>query len=159
MASNLMILKRVGANSHYVNVALPAGMYNGYAVGLGVKNSDGTYASAAATAVTQKSVVILADEAISYEAEKLMNDKVFATGEIGRCLVLSKGDVITVPQANIVATNALAAAKFVTIKANSLPMECIDALGGTEQLSFVIESLYTKSGVLVADLRCIQTEQ
>lgn len=159
MSSNLMELKKIKATQHIVDVVAPASLYNGHVVVLGAKGTDGTYTVAAPAAVTNEGMVIIADIALSYEAEKLMNDKVIATGEVVRAYVPELGNVICIPQANITATAALAVGKVVVPKANALQMECLAAFAGTEVLGFIIESLYTKAGVAMAQLRCIRTEK
>jgi len=159
MASNLMILNKVKATAHIADVVAPASTYNGYVVVLGVKGTDGTYTTAAPAAVTDEGMVVIADEGLSYEAEKTIDDRVIATGEVVRAYQMELGDIISIPQANITATSALADAKVVVPNAGAAKMECLATLAGTEVLAFIIEDLYTKAGVLMAKLRCIRTQK
>lgn len=159
MASNLMELKKIKATQHIVDVVAPASLYNGHVVVLGTRGTNGTYAAAAPAAVTDEGMVVIADIAMSYEAEKLMNDKVIATSEIVRAYVMELGNVICIPVANVTATAALAVGKVVVPKQGALQMECLAAFAGTEVLGFVIESLYTKAGVAMVQLRCTRTEK
>ncbi len=159
MASNLMELQKIKATQHVVDVVAVNGLYNGNVVVLGTRGSDGTYSVAAPTGVAVEGMVLVADIGLSYEAEKMMNDKVIATGEVVRAYVMELGNVISIPVANVTATSALAVGKVVVPKANALPMECLAALAGTEVLAFIIEALYSKAGVAMVKLRCIRTEK
>jgi hypothetical protein len=154
--SNLVVLNKIGAKAHIVDVVAPASCANGYIVVLGTQNATTKYyACAAPAAVTDKSMAMVLAVPLSYEAQLTEDEFVIATGAIVRAYQLEKGDVVSIPVANITATAALAVAKFVVPKATFMKMECLDALGGTEVLGFKIEELYTKSGVAMAKLRCI----
>jgi hypothetical protein len=159
MANNLMILNKIKATAHIVDVVAPASLENGHVVVLGAKGTDGTYTVAAPNAVTDEGMAIIADCGLSYEAEKTVNDRVIATGEVVRAYVPELGDVISIPVSNITATVAVAATKIVVPKASATKMECLNAFAGTEVMGFVVESVYTKNGISMAKLRCIRTQK
>ena len=159
MASNLMELQKIKATQHVVDIIAPASLYNGHVVVLGARGTDGTYTVAAPTAVTDEGMVLIADIGLSYEAEKMMDDKVIATGEVVRAYVPELGNVVSIPVANVTVTSALAVGKVVVPKASALQMECLADFAGTEVLGFIIEKLYTKAGVSMVQLRCVRTQK
>ena len=156
--ANLLIMKKVGATAHYIDLVAPAGLENGNVVVIGAKQSDSTYACSANTAVTDDGMALIVDVALPYEVEKEQNDYVIATGEVVRGLIVSEGDIIDIPQANITATSALAANKVVVPDAAALPMECLASANGDESIIFNIDALYTKNSIAMASLRCIKVQ-
>lgn len=154
--ANLIVLNKVSAAATYVDVAAPASYANGYLATLGTQNSAGYYACAAPTAITDLGVVMVLAVPLSYEAQYVENDYAISTGEIVRAIVPYTGFVVSVPVANITASVALAVGKYVIPVAGAGKMESADALGGTESVAFIIDGLYTKSGVSMAKIRCIK---
>jgi len=154
--ANLINLSKVKASTTIFDIVAPASYANGYLATLGTINTDGTYDCAAPVAVTDLGMVVVLAVPLSYEAEKVENDYVIATGEIVRAYVPYSGFVVDVPAANITAGVALAAGKYVIPVAGAGKMTSADALGGTEAVAFIIDSLYTKSGVSMASIRCIK---
>jgi hypothetical protein len=159
MADNLIIMNKVSATAHYVDIVAPASSMNGYINVLGTKGTDGTYTVAAPAAVTDEGMCVLCDVSLPYEVEKEANDYVISTGEVVRALIPSLGDVISIPQSSITATAALAAGKVVVPKAGASKPECLAAFAGTEVLGFVIEKLYVKNSINMAQLRCVRTQK
>jgi hypothetical protein len=157
--SNLVVLNKVSANAHWVDIVAPASCANGYIVVLGLQNATTKrYAAAAVGAVTDREMHMVLGVPLSYEAQYTEDEYVIATGATVRALEVSKGDVISIPVANITATQALAQDKPVVPKAGAQKMECLNAVVGTELLVFNIDELYTKSGVALAKLRCIRAD-
>lgn len=154
--ANLIILSRVSATNHIVDVVAPASTLNGHILVLGAQGADKTYAAAAPAAVTDKSMVMVLDVPISYEVEKLENDYVIAAGQVVRAYVPTVGMVVSIPAAHVTATVALAATKTVVPKAGVAKMECLNAPAGTEEVIFVIDELFTKAGVPMVKLRCVK---
>jgi hypothetical protein len=154
--ANLINMDKVSASATYFDIVAPASYANGYLATLGTINTDGTYDCAAPTAITDLGVVMVLAVPLSYEAQYVENDYTIATGEIVRAIVPYRGLVVGIPQANITAGVALAAGKYVIPVAGAGKMTSADALGGTESVAFIIDSLYTKSGVSMASLRCIK---
>ena len=132
--ANQIVLNNIKATASIKNVVAPANTVNGGILVLGTQNADKTYAGAACGAVTDKSMVLVLEVPLSYEAEKIENDFVIATGATVRCYVPELGDVVSIPVANVTATVALAVGKIVTAKASTIKMECLDAFAGTEAL-------------------------
>ena len=154
--ANLNILTKVSSGAHYYDVIAPAGLVAGNAVEILTINTDGTYDVQAPTAITTKGVAISVPVTLPYEADVEQNDYAIATGEITRVLVPEVGQKIDFPVANFTATVAVAATKFIILDAGALKMECVNALGGTESIAFMVDKVYTKAGVSMAQIRCIQ---
>lgn len=154
--ANLIVLNKVSATTPVFDVVAPASYANGYLAVLGARGTNGTYAVTAPAAITDLEMVMVLAVPLSYEADYVENDYVIATGEVVRAYAPYVGFSVSVPAANITASVALAAEKFVIPVAGSGKMESANALGGTESVAFVIDKLYTKSGVSMAQIRCIK---
>jgi hypothetical protein len=154
--SNQIVINKMSATTPIFDVVAPASTVNGHLLVLGALGTDGTYTVAAPAAVTDKGMVMVLDVPLSYEAEKTEDDYVIATGQVVRGYAPYVGMVVSIPVANITATAVLAADKNVVPKAGAAKMECVDALGGTDEVIFIIESLLTKASVSMAKLRCIK---
>jgi hypothetical protein len=159
MASNTLVMKKIKATAHYVDVVAISGLYNGYVAVLGAKGSDGTYTIAANGAVTDEGFCVIVDEGLSYEAEKTIDSRVFTVGEILRAVLPELGDIIDIPVANVTATAALQVGRVIVPKGTALPMECLASFAGTEVLGFSIEKLYTKNGISMVSMRCTRTQK
>jgi hypothetical protein len=154
--ANLIVMNKVKADATYFDVVAPASYANGYLAVLGAQSADKTYAVAAPGAITDLEIVMVLAVPLSYAAEEVENDYVIATGEVVRAIVPYRGMVVSVPAANVTAGVAFAAEKFVIPVAGAGKMTSADALGGTEAVAFVIDQVYTKSGVSMLKLRCIK---
>jgi hypothetical protein len=152
--ANLAILNKVKSTAHYVDVVAPAGLTNGNFVTLGTQASDKTYACAAPSAITDKGIAIICTVALPYGVEVVENDFTIATGAITRARIVELGDVESYPVANFTATVPAAVGAFV-IPDNALKGEIVAALGGTESVAYIIDELFTKSGVSMLKMRCI----
>jgi hypothetical protein len=154
--SNLIVLNKIPATSHWVDIVAPASCANGYIVKLGTQNSTTKcYAAAAPAAVTDKGMAVVLSVPLSYEAQYTEDDYTIATGDILRAYKMQVGDVVSIPQANITATAALTVGYVVVPVAGAQKMACLTAVAGTEVLVFIIDELYTKAGVSMAKIRCI----
>jgi len=156
--SNLIVLNKISATAHIVDVVAPATVTNGNVVVLGTQASDKTYACAAPAAVTDKGMALVMGVNLPYGVEYTEDLYTITTGEIIRAYIPQLGDVVSIPVANVTATAALAVGKVVVPKATFLKMECLAAVAGTEVLVWIIEELYTKAGVALVKLRCIKTQ-
>lgn len=154
--ANLTILNKISANANYFDAVAPASVTNGNIVVLGTQAADKTYACAANSAATDKSMAIVCTVALPYEVEKLENDYTITTGEIIRVRVPELGDVESYPVANFTATVALGVGKVIVPKAGALKMECLAAAVGTEAVIYKIEELFTKAGISMVKLRCVK---
>lgn len=154
--ANLIVLDKVSAAATIFDVVAPASYANGYLATLTTINTDGSYDCTAPAAITDLGMVIVLAVPLSYEAQYVENDYTIATGEIVRGYVPYRGFTVSIPAANITAGVALAAGKYVIPVDGAGKMTSADALGGTETVVFVIDSLYTKSGVSMAKIRCIK---
>jgi len=154
--ANLFILDRVPATAHYYDAVAPATVTNGNFVVLGAKGTDGTYTVAAPAAITDLGMAIVCNPNIPYSAETVENDTVIATSEVIRVRIPQIGDMESYPVANFTATATVTAGHYVIPDAAALKGECVASLGGTESVVYIIDSIYTKAGVSMAQLRCIK---
>ena len=154
--ANQIILDNVGANTPVFTCVSPASCANGYFVVLGALGSAGTYTVAAPGAVTDAGMVMVLDVPLSYEAQYTEDDYVITTGKEIRCYAPYVGMKVSIPVANVTATAPLAAGTFVVPDAGQMKPENIAALGGTEEVQFIVEKLFTKAGVSMVKIRCIK---
>jgi hypothetical protein len=154
--ANLIVLNKVSATTPIFDVVAPASYANGYLAVLGARGSAGTYTVAAPAKITDLGMVMVLAVPLPYNAEEVENDYVIATGEVVRAYAPYVGFTVSIPAANITAGVALAAEKFVIPVAGAGKMTSADDLGGDESVAFVIDKLYTKSGVSMAQIRCIK---
>ena len=154
--ANLTVIHKLSATASLVDVVAPASLANGHIVVLGTQNSNKTYACAANSAVTDLGMVFVAEVPLSYEAEKVENDFTIATGAVVRAIVPYVGFTVSIATANITATSAIAVGKVVVPKAAATKMECLASAVGTEVVKFIIDEVYTKSGVAMTKIRCIE---
>ena len=154
--ANQIVINKMSANATIFDVVAIAGTVNGSLLAVGAQNSNKTYVVTAPAAVTDNDVVIVLQSTVSYDASKGDNDYVIATNDVVRGYVPYIGMVVTIPQANITATVAIAKNKIVVPDAGEVKMECIDAVGGTEAVVFVVDEIPTVNGVASAKLRCIK---
>ena len=159
MASNLIVMERIGADTQYIDIVAPAGVYNSNLVKLGTRNANGTYQASAPTAITNDSLAMVLHEDLGYNVEYVnMGDITFTTGGILRAAILRLGDEIAFPVANVVATTAVVAGAYLIPDATTLPLECVASLGGTESFAMIVESTFTKSGVSMLRARVIKAQ-
>jgi len=154
--ANLTILDKVSATASIYDVVALAGAEVGNILVLDTRQADGTYVVTANTAVTDNGMVMLLQVNLPYGAEVLENDYVIPTGSIQRSYVPYEGMVVSIPVANITATSTLAVGSVVVPKAGVVKPECLASAVGTERVIFEIDSLYTKTGVAMAKLRCVK---
>lgn len=154
--SNQIILNKIGANDPIFDVVAPADCVNGSIVTLGTQNVDKTYASAAPTAVTDAGMVMVLAVPLSYQIERTEDQFEIATGDVVRAYAPVVGRVVSIPVANVTATNALAVGKVVVPKAGAIKPECLAAPAGTEEVVYEIDELFTKAGVAMVKLRCVK---
>lgn len=152
MANQIEVKK---AGTHIVTIEAPADTTNGSIVVLGTQDSDGYYAAAAPSAITDLDMVFVATPTLSYEANYDENDFEISTGDLVRAYVPEKGMIISVPVANITATSTIEADSYV-IPTTTVKPECKASLGGTEAIAFKIDKIETVNGVSMAVLRCIK---
>jgi ABC-type amino acid transport system permease subunit len=154
--ANLIVINKMSAEATIYDVVAPAGLTNGNLVVLGTQNATTKYyACAAPAAITDKGMALVLAVPLSYEAEKVENDYAIATGEVVRAYQPYVGMVVSVPSANITAGVPIAVGAYVIPAAGALKMTSAAALGGTEAVAFIIDEVYTKSGVAMAKIRCI----
>jgi hypothetical protein len=156
--SNLVILTKVGGQDPIYDVVCPASTIGGGVLVLGARNSNGTYAAAANGAITDAKMAIVAPVCLPYDDSLTEHDYVIITGAIERAYIPVKGRTYDIPVANITATVAVAVGKFVVPKATEIPMECKNAVGGTETIQFEVKEIYSKAGVSYASLLCIKDQ-
>jgi hypothetical protein len=156
MANNLNILHKVSGQASIFDIVAPASTEAGFHLVLGARNANGTYAAAANSAVTDLGMVVVLPVTLPYEVEKTENEYVIATGEVTRAYRPYVGMEISIPQANITATAALAVGKVVVPKAAVAKPECLAAPSGTEAVVWAIKELYTKAGIAMARLLCVK---
>ena len=154
--ANLVILDKVSATASIYDVVALAGAETGNIVVLGARQADGTHVVAANVAATDNGMVMILPVNLPYGAEVTENNCVIATGSIQRAYVPYEGMVVSIPQANITATSALAEGKVVVPKVGVVKVECLATAVGTEAVIFAIDQLYTKAGVAMAKLRCVK---
>jgi hypothetical protein len=154
--ANQIILDKIGANDPIFNIVAPASCANGYFVALGTLGTDGTYTVAAPAAVTTKGIVMVLEVPLSYQAEYTENDFVIATGAVCRAYAPVVGRKVSIPVSNITATATVQAGAYIVPDAGAMKPECLATLGGTEEVIYVVESVYTKAGVSMAKIRCIK---
>ena len=154
--ANLIVLNKVSAAATYFNILAPASYANGYLATLGTINTDGTYDCAAPSAITDLGMVMVLAVPMDYNAEHVENDYVIATGETVRAIVPYVGMVVSIPTANITAGVAIVAGKYVIPVGAAGKTTSADALGGTEAVAFIVDEVYTKSGVAMTKIRCIK---
>jgi len=154
--ANLIVMNKVAATATFFDVVAPASYANGYLASLGTQNANKTFACAAPTNVTDKGMVMVLAVPLSYEAQYVENDYVIGTGEVVRAIVPYVGMTVSIPAANITEGVSLAVGKFVIPVAGSGKMTSANAVGATDSVDFVIDELYTKSGVTMAKIRCIK---
>lgn len=154
--ANLIVMNKVAATATLFDVVAPASYANGYLAVLGTQNANKTFACAAPAAVTNKGMVMVLAVPLSYKAEEVENDYVIATGEVVRAVVPYEGMTVSIPAANITAGVPLAVGKFVIPVAGAGKMTSADTVGATDAVDFIIDELYTKSGVSMAKIRCIK---
>ena len=154
--ANLIDLIKVSSAATYFTVLAPASYANGYLATISTINTDGTYDCAAPSDITDLGMVMVLAVPLSYEAQYVENDYTIATGDEVRAIVPYRGLVVGIPQANITAGVALAAGKYVIPVDGNGKMTSSDALDDTATVAFIIDQLYTKSGVSMAQLRCIK---
>ena len=153
--ANIMVLTNIPDDAQYVTIAAPADVVNGYLCVLTTKASTGIYTAATPAAITDKDVVMVAAVCLPYAAETLENNYTIATGESIRCLVPRVGYEVAIPVANVTATATVAAGAYVIIDAATHKPECVSSLGGTESLIFKVTGTFTKAGVSMFNMRCI----
>jgi hypothetical protein len=154
--ANLINLYKVSAAATIFDVVAPASYANGYLATLTTINTDGSYDCVAPVAITDLGMVMVLAVPLSYEAQYVENDYTIATGEIVRGYVPYRGFTVDIPAANITAGVALAVGKYVIPVAGAGKMTSANDLGGDETVAFIIDALYTKSGVSMAKIRCIK---
>jgi hypothetical protein len=154
--ANLIVLNKVSKSATYFDVVAPASYANGYLATLSTINTDGSYDCAAPAAITDLGIVMILAVPMDYNAEHVENDYTIETGEIVRAIVPYRGMVVSIPTANITAGVAIAAGAYVIPVAGAGKMTSAAALGGTESVAFIVDSVYTKSGVSMTQLRCIK---
>jgi hypothetical protein len=154
--ANLINLDKVKASTTIFDIVAPASYANGYLATVTTINTDGSYDCTAPVAITDLGMVVVLAVPLSYEAQYVENDYTIAIGEIVRGYVPYSGMVFAVPAANITASVTLAAGKYVIPVAGTGKMESANDLGGSEAVAFIINQLYTKSGVSMAELRCVK---
>lgn len=154
--ANQIVLNKIKRDAVIVTVKAPAGTVNGSILALGAQDTEGLFAATAPSAVTLTDLAMVLAVPLSYEADKVQNNFVIGLGDLVRAYVPYKGMVVTIPVANITATNALGKNKFVVVKANQTKPECLDAVVGTETVVFKIDELVTVNGVASAMLRCVR---
>ena len=147
---------KISKDATILTLVAPANTVNGSLLNVTTRQSNGTYSAAAPSAVTLTDLALVMAVPLSYEAEYTQNDFTIATGDLVRAYVPYKGMVVTIPQANITATVALAVGKVVVPDAGEVKMECLASAGGTETVVFEIEELPTIKGVASAKLRCVK---
>jgi hypothetical protein len=158
--SNLIVLDRIGADAQYVDVICPSGAYNGDIVVLGDRNANGTYNSAAPSAVTDLGMAIIVHEDLGYNAEYVnMGDVTLTAGTVVRALIPRLGDQISVPVGNVTATQTVVKDRILVPDAGALPLESLADFAGTEVMGWKVEEIYSKIGVSLARLRCVKTER
>lgn len=157
MASNLIVMEKIGADTSYVDIVAPSGIYNSNLVQLSTRNANGTYAVSAPSGITDKSLVMVLHEDLGYNSEYVnMDDITFASGDILRAAHLREGDEIALPVANVLATATVQADAYLIPDATNLPLECVSSLGGTEAFAMVITGTFTKAGVSMLRARVIE---
>lgn len=154
--ANLFILDRVSEGAHYYDAVAPATVTNGNFVVLGAEGTDGTYTVAAPAAITDLGMCIVCNPNIAYAAETVENDVTIATGEVIRVRVPQVGDKESYPVANFTATATVTAGHYVIPDAAALKGEAVSSLGGTESIVYIIDRIFTKAGVSMAQIRCIK---
>lgn len=152
--ANLNILDKVSMGAHYETISAPADLVAGNIVELLTRNSDGTYEVQAPTAITTKRVAIAVPVTLPYSAETEQNDYTIATGENTRVLIPEVGQKLSFPVANFTGTPAVG--EYVIIDAAAYKAESVSSLGGTESVIFEIDRLYTKAGVSMLMMTCVQ---
>ena len=159
MSSNLFVMERIGADTEYLDIVAPAGVYNGNVVNITGRNANGTYQVSAPTAITNNSLLMVLHEDLGYNAEYVnMDDVTFATGAILRAAVLKVGNQVAIPVANVTATATVEADAFLIPDASALKIECVSSLGGTESLALVVEGTFVKAGVTLVRARVIKAQ-
>jgi hypothetical protein len=160
MASNLIIANNIKATARYETVVAIANTYNGYIVSLGAISAQGLFTVTAPASVADDSMVMILHESLGYEAQNVsMADVTFSTGDNLRVVIPEVGDRVSIPVANVTATDTLAVGSYVVPNAGAMPMESLDNLAGTESLVYKAEKLFTHAGVSMVQLRCIRTQR
>lgn len=154
--ANQMILTKVKESSFLFDVVAPAGLKNGHVVVLGAQNTNGTYASAAPVAVTDLGMVIVAQVPLNYDDSKVENDYVIATGEVTRTYVIEEGQKMSFPTENFDTSVAAEVGKYVIPVAGSSELAVASALVGTEAKVWIIDAVFTKTGVSMVTIRNIK---
>lgn len=146
MANNLVLIAKQRADQHFVDAVIPASSVGGGFLTLGALGTDGTYTTAAPTAVTDLGMVLLVPVCLPYGAEVLEKDYVLETGAVERATFVEKGDEYDIPVENITATATVQAGAYLVPDAGAIKPECLAALGGTEAIVMVIKKVFTKAG-------------
>lgn len=146
MANNLVLISKQSESAHLVDVVIPASSVGGGFLTLGALGTDGTYASAAPTAVTDLGMVMLIPVCLPYGAEVLEKDYALNAGQVERAVFLKVGAEYDIPVENITATAAVAAGAFLVPDAGAIKPECLAAPVGTEVIVLKITKTFTKAG-------------
>lgn len=159
--ANQIILSKVGASDPIIDIVAPSGLKNGHLVVLGTQSSsEKTYASAACSAVTDKSMALVMALPLSYGVEKTENEFEISVGDVVRSYIPVLGRVYSFPVANVKGTPTVAVAvgKVLVPDAGQLAMDCKNSAGGTESVVFYVDEVFTKAGVSMVKARCIKSE-
>lgn len=153
--ANQINLDKVSATASIITVVAPEDTINGSILTVGDLKDNFTYEAAAPSGVDDDDMVMVLAVPLSYEAENVQDDFEIDTGDLVRAYYPYKGFTVSIPVANITATDAVEAGHFVVPTATVKP-EALDAVVGTETVVFEIEEVYTLNGVSMARLKCIK---
>jgi len=154
--ANQIELTKVSKTATIVTLVAPAGTVNGSILEIGTRQANGTSTGVIPSAVTLNDLAIVMALPLSYDAEKIQNDFVIATGDLVRAYVPYRGMEVSVPEVNITDTAALVVGKVVVVNAADVKVECATAAGGTETVVFEIIEMSTVNGVDMVKMRCVK---
>jgi len=145
-------LDKINGQGHIVSFTFATDLVNGAVVKLGALSTDGeSYVGSAVANVATDSIVFHASVELQYASDAMEADFALKAGKKGRGYILTKGDVVTITDDQIIGTKTVGLFVIPVVAETKLAV----GARATENLVFEIIEKTTLGGVIASALRVI----